>query len=75
MAGWTTENIESAAREIRLTGTDLLGNRVDLSTRTDGDGSYHFTDLLRGQYRLIEFQPTYMIDGYDTHQGRTLAAK
>lgn len=56
--------------QITLTGIDLLGNVVDLSTRTDGDGSYRFTDLLRGDYTLTEFQATYMIDGRDTHAGR-----
>jgi hypothetical protein len=55
--------------EVTLTGVDFLGNPVDLSTRTDGDGSYEFTELIRGEYLLTEFQPQYLIDGQDTHQG------
>ena len=56
--------------QITLTGVDLLGNAVDLSTRTAGDGSYRFANLLRGEYTLTEFQATYMIDGRDTHTGQ-----
>ncbi len=55
--------------EVTLTGVDFLGNAVDLSTRTDGDGSYEFTELIRGEYLLTEFQPQFLIDGKDTHQG------
>ena len=55
---------------ITLTGVDLLGNSIDLSTRTDGDGSYRFTDLLQGDYVLTESEVTYMVDGKDTHTGQ-----
>lgn len=55
--------------QVTLTGVDLLGNPVDLSTVTDGDGAYHFTNVRQGRYTLTQFQAQYMVDGYDTHAG------
>ncbi len=55
--------------EVTLRGVDVLGNDVLESTRTNGDGSYRFDDLLAGQYVLAEVQPKYLIDGKDTVDG------
>ncbi len=55
--------------QVTLTGVDLLGNPVDLTTVTDGDGTYQFSNVLQGQYTLTGFQALYMMDGYDTHAG------
>ncbi|OAN45081.1 hypothetical protein A6A03_02690 [Chloroflexus islandicus] len=37
---------------VRLTGTDIDGNPVDLSTTTDSNGDYLFDNLPPGSYRL-----------------------
>lgn len=54
---------------ITLKGTDVLGREVSLETRTSSDGSYVFADLTQGEYTLTEFQPMYLIDGKDMHNG------
>jgi len=41
---------------VALTGTDLDGNPVSLSTTTDADGKYSFTDLASGRY-TVTFDP------------------
>lgn len=38
---------------VRLLGTDVDGNTVDLSTTTDADGTYLFEGLASGSYRVI----------------------
>ncbi|MFQ3592195.1 MAG: SdrD B-like domain-containing protein, partial [Gemmataceae bacterium] len=43
-----------------LTGTDILGSPITLTTTTAGDGSYLFAGLLPGSYRIDQVQP----DGY-----------
>lgn len=44
---------------INLTGTDYLGNEVDMSTVTAPDGSYQFTNLNAGTYSIRQVdQPT-----------------
>lgn len=51
---------------ITLTGTDHLGNSVNLSTQTLVDGSYSFTGLRPGNYVLSEpTQPAAFVDGTD----------
>ena len=52
--------------EILLTGTDLSGNPVSLSTFTDANGDYLFPDLIPGTYTVTEVQPTGYDDGIDT---------
>lgn len=52
---------------LTLTGIDLFGNPVNLTTQTDAAGHYRFTDLLPPQagsgYRVVETQPAGYIDG------------
>jgi len=55
-----------ANAEIRLTGTDVQGNAVDITTKTDLSGMYIFTDLLEGTYTITETQPAAFVDGKDT---------
>jgi large repetitive protein len=42
---------------IRLTGTDVLGNPVDITTTTGPDGRYRFPNLLSGSYVVTQTQP------------------
>ena len=52
---------------IVLTGTDLAGNPIERTTRTDAQGEYRFDELPPGRYTVTEpEQPT------DTLDGRTL---
>ena len=51
---------------ITLTGTDFLGNSVDLSEQTDADGAYVFLNLLPGCYIITETQPGGYPQGIDT---------
>ena len=50
---------------IELAGTDDRGNAVNISTVTDGDGLYIFTDLRPGEYAVTETQPAGYDDGLD----------
>jgi len=45
---------------ITLTGTDLNGNAVNLTTTTGDDGTYSFRDLLPGTYSLTQSLPTFL---------------
>jgi hypothetical protein len=51
--------------QVNLTGTNSLGQSVNLTTFTLADGSYVFTDLLPGTYSIIDTPPT-------TFQGQPL---
>ena len=51
---------------ITLTGTDFLGNAVNLSQTTDGDGAYVFLNLLPGSYYLTETPPAGYPQGIDS---------
>jgi hypothetical protein len=42
---------------VTLTGTDGNGNPVNLTTTTDGNGGYIFTDLVPGTYTLTFSSP------------------
>ncbi|MEX2119934.1 MAG: SdrD B-like domain-containing protein [Pirellulales bacterium] len=55
-----------AGATVTLTGTDDLGNGVNLSTLTDAGGAYAFTNLRPGTYQLAETQPAGFLDGIDT---------
>ncbi len=52
---------------ITLTGTDFLGNAVNLPPQlTSGGGAYSFLNLLPGTYTLTETQPAGYTQGIDT---------
>jgi uncharacterized repeat protein (TIGR01451 family)/LPXTG-motif cell wall-anchored protein len=50
---------------VTLMGTDDLGNPVMLTTTTATNGSYSFTGLRPGTYKVTETQPTAYGDGAD----------
>lgn len=52
--------------QIKLTGTDINGTPVSLTTTTLPDGSYKFADLITGTYSVRETQPRSFLDGKDT---------
>ena len=51
---------------VNLTGVDVRGNAVNLTTTTGADGMYCFLDLAPGLYDIIESQPQQFLDGKDT---------
>ena len=51
---------------ITLTGTNDLGDAVNLVTTTDSQGIYMFIDLRPGTYTVTETQPASFDDGIDT---------
>ena len=51
---------------VKLTGTDDLGNAVSQTTTTAADGSYSFATLRPGTYTVMETQPAGYLDGKDT---------
>ncbi|MCA3001077.1 MAG: SdrD B-like domain-containing protein [Burkholderiales bacterium] len=48
---------------ITLTGTDIDGNAISLTTTTDVNGQYTFANLRPGTYRIIETQPPFASQG------------
>ncbi|MDP6047547.1 MAG: SdrD B-like domain-containing protein [Phycisphaerae bacterium] len=60
--------------EVTLTGTDINGDDVNLTTHTNSNGDYSFEDLLAGTYTVTETQPTNYDDGKDAvgSEGGTL---
>ncbi len=48
---------------ISLSGVNDLGQTVNFTTQTTGNGAYQFTDLRPGTYKLLETQPTTHLDG------------
>ncbi|MDT7837383.1 SdrD B-like domain-containing protein [Aquabacterium sp. OR-4] len=51
---------------VTLTGTNDLGQPVTLTTTTDANGAYNFSNLRPGTYTVTETQPAGYIDGKDT---------
>ncbi len=51
---------------VALTGTDINGTSVDLSTTTGAGGDYSFTDLDGGTYTITQTQPIGFLDGLDS---------
>jgi len=51
---------------VLLTGIDFNGASVSQTLQTLADGSYRFTDLLAGTYRVQETQPAFFGDGTDS---------
>ena len=50
---------------ITLTGTDVAGNPVNLTTVTATNGSYLFSNVVAGTYAVTETQPSAYVDGKD----------
>jgi uncharacterized repeat protein (TIGR01451 family)/fimbrial isopeptide formation D2 family protein len=59
---------------VTLSGTDDLGNVVNITTISGIDGSYVFGTLRPGTYTITQTQPAGLLDGLDTigTQGGTL---
>lgn len=56
---------------VTLTGTDMYGNPVSLTTTTaTGTGNYAFNNLTPGNYTLTETQPAGFVDGTDAQAPR-----
>ncbi len=51
---------------VTLTGTDDLGNAVNYTTSTDGNGFYWFGTLRPGNYLLTKQDPSGYLKGVDT---------
>ena len=51
--------------EIILTGTDIFGNPVEITTFTDAFGNYTFDNLVAGNYEVTQVQPDGFDDGID----------
>ena len=51
---------------VALTGTDVFGQAVSLSTATAGAGAYAFAGLRPGTYTITETQPAALLDGRET---------
>ncbi len=51
---------------VSLSGQDVLGRAVSLSTITKDDGSYRFEGLVAGAYTLRETQPAAFHDGVES---------
>jgi hypothetical protein len=51
---------------VTLTGTDDLGNPVELTETTNQSGAYRFPNLRPGKYYLTESQPTGYAQGINT---------
>ena len=52
--------------EVKLVGTDILGNQVTRRTFTNRDGFYKFNDLVAGNYMILETQSGLLIDGMES---------
>ncbi|MGL4461148.1 MAG: SdrD B-like domain-containing protein, partial [Planctomycetia bacterium] len=55
-----------AGVDVTLTGFDVEGNPVSITTTTGPGGSYLFTNLFAGTYVVTETQPSDYTDGLDT---------
>ena len=55
-----------AGVEIILTGTDVFGNPVEITTFTDAAGNYTFDNLVAGNYSVTQVQPEGFDDGIDS---------
>ncbi len=51
---------------VTLTGTDINGDPVEMTTTTTADGGYYFENLLPGSYTVTQVHPEGFLDGIDT---------
>jgi hypothetical protein len=51
---------------IQLSGVDFNGHQVQLTTTTDSNGHYLFSNLMPGTYSVTDVQPTAYVAGIDT---------
>ncbi|MBP2473374.1 putative repeat protein (TIGR01451 family) [Crossiella equi] len=58
---------------VKLTGTDLAGNAVNLTTTTGADGKYGFPNVPAGTYTVTESQPNGYTDGKDVPGNNAVA--
>lgn len=52
--------------KVTLTGTTSSGEAVSISTTTDANGNYKFSNLKAGKYKVSEADPDGYFDGKDT---------
>ncbi|MFM7845334.1 MAG: Calx-beta domain-containing protein, partial [Planctomycetota bacterium] len=52
-----------AGVRVTLSGTDVRSRTVQITTLTDSTGSYRFTNLPAGTYRITQAQPAALLDG------------
>jgi hypothetical protein len=62
---WDEPEHGVAGATVHLQGTNILNETVDLETVTDADGHYEFSDLVPGDYTLVQTQPGFYLDGID----------
>jgi SdrD B-like domain/Domain of unknown function (DUF4214) len=71
-AGGFNNGIQDAGEQgiagvtVRLTGTDVNGNAVNLGTMTDSSGNYQFAGLAPGTYSVTDVQPGAYMPGKNT---------
>jgi len=51
---------------VELQPVSVPGITTSVFTTTDADGQWSFTNLMPGEYRVVEVQPATYIDGWDT---------
>ena len=54
---------------VRLEGMDILGSPVSEEGVTDAKGRFRFTQVVAGDYTVIEEHPMFFLDGIDTQNG------
>ena len=55
--------------EVNLVGEDALGNPVFRTAITNSLGRFDFLNVIAGDYDLIEVQPMFFVDGFDSVNG------
>ncbi|MEM0053766.1 MAG: SdrD B-like domain-containing protein [Nitrososphaeria archaeon] len=60
---WNSEEVTIEGWKVHLTGTNILGEPVDLYAFTDGESKFIFKDLLPGKYTVEEVFPPPELNG------------
>ncbi len=50
---------------VRMTGTNYLGEQINMAALSDIDGNYEFIDVAPGEYTITESHPDAYLDGLD----------